>query len=158
VSTALLIRPVERESDVEAVRQLFREYATTVDAPVCFQDFDKEVAGLPGNYAPPSGRLLLAQNQGAPSGCAAVRRLDDRACELKRLYIRPQFRGFGLGRLLTESAMQFAREAGYQVIRLDTLPNMQAAQRLYESLGFCDIPAYTATTAPGKRDMEARSG
>jgi ribosomal protein S18 acetylase RimI-like enzyme len=106
-------------------------------------------------YAPPRGVLLLAEIEGLPAGCAGVRPLEDGICELKRVYVRTAYRGTGLGRLLTETALQTARALGYARIRLDTLPPMAAAQRLYESLGFQDIQAYYDNPVPGQRFMEA---
>jgi putative acetyltransferase len=106
-------------------------------------------------YGPPRGVLLLAEIEGLVAGCAALRPLEDHICELKRVYVRAAHRGTGLGRILTKSALQAARDMGYERVRLDTLPEMQAAQRLYESLGFRDIPAYYGAAIPGKRFMEA---
>ena len=106
-------------------------------------------------YAAPRGVLLLAEIEGLPSGCAAVRPLADDICELKRVYVRTAYRGAGLARLLTETALEAAREMGYSRIRLDTLPQMAEAQRLYESLGFQDIDAYYGNPVPGQRFMEA---
>ena len=106
-------------------------------------------------YGPPRGVLLLAESEGMAAGCAAVRPLDDVTGELKRVYVRADFRGMGMGRRLAESALQAAREMGYKSIRLDTLPQMQAAQRLYESLGFRDVPAYYGEPMAGQRFMEA---
>ena len=106
-------------------------------------------------YGPPRGVLLLAEIQDMAAGCAAVRPLDDIICEMKRVYVRPDFRGTGIGRRLTETALQAARDLGYSRIRLDTLPQMQAAQRLYEDLGFRDIPAYYGEPMAGQRFMEA---
>ncbi len=111
---------------------------------------------LPQMYGGPQGALLVAEIDGTPAGCAGVRRLDDAVCELKRVYVRAEFRGGGWGRRLTEAALQAAREMSYQRIRLDTLPQMAEAQRLYESLGFYDIPAYYGQPIPGQRFMEAR--
>jgi putative acetyltransferase len=106
-------------------------------------------------YAAPRGVLLLAEIEGLPCGCAAVRPLEEDICELKRVYVRTAYRGAGLGRLLTETALQAARDMGYARIRLDTLPQMAQAQRLYESLGFREIGAYYGNPAPGQRFMEA---
>ena len=110
---------------------------------------------LPQMYGAPRGVLLLAEMEGMAAGCAAVRPLDDVTCELKRVYVRSDFRGTGMGRQLTESAMRAAREMGYMRMHLDTLPEMAAAQRLYESLGFRDIPAYYGEPMAGQRFMEA---
>ena len=106
-------------------------------------------------YGPPRGVLLLADIEGVPAGCAAVRRLDEVTCELKRVYVRPEFRGTGMGRRLTETAMRAASALGYKSIRLDTLPEMATAQRIYEHLGFRDIPAYYGKPMAGQRFMEA---
>lgn len=137
---------------------MFEEYAAALSIDLCFQNFAQELAALPEMYGPPSGALLLAEitNEIVPAGCVAVRNLDAAICELKRLYVRPQHRGHNLGRQLAESALETARALGYQRIRLDTLPEMQPAQRLYESLGFHDIPPYYGDPIAGQRFMEAR--
>jgi putative acetyltransferase len=122
---------------------------------LCFQNFAQELAMLPKMYGPPSGALLLAEIDADPAGCVAVRNIDAATCELKRLYVRPQHRGHNLGRQLAEAALETARSFGYQRIRLDTLPEMQAAQRLYESLGFHDILPYYGDPIQGQRFMEA---
>jgi carbonic anhydrase len=125
---------------------------------LCFQGFSRELETLSQVYGPPRGVLLLAEMEGRPAGCAAVRPLDNVICELKRVYVRPDFRGTGMGRRLTETALQAAREMGYQRIRLDTPPQMAAAQQLYEDLGFHDIPAYYGEPMAGQRFMEADLG
>jgi putative acetyltransferase len=122
---------------------------------LCFQGFSQELDSLSQMYGAPRGVLLLAEIEGMTAGCAAVRPLDDVTCELKRVYVRPDFRGTGMGRRLTETALQAAREMGYTRMRLDTLPQMAAAQRLYEDLGFRDIPAYYGEPMAGQRFMEA---
>ena len=134
---------------------LFREYAQGLGVDLCFQDLERELRNLPGAYAPPRGILLLAEVEGEPAGCVAVRPLEAGICELKRLYLRAAYRRTGLGRALTEAALDAAREMNYSRIRLDTLPDMQTAQRLYESLGFYDIPPYYDNPIPGKRCLEA---
>ena len=134
---------------------MFEEYAASLAIDLCFQGFAQELATLPEMYGPPRGALLLAELDDAPAGCVALRPLDATTCELKRLYVRPMHRGHNLGRLLTESALAAARALGYARIRLDTLPQMQAAQRLYESLGFHDITPYYGEPIPGQRFMEA---
>jgi len=134
---------------------LFEEYAAALSIDLCFQGFTQELAALPKMYGPPGGALLLAEIDATPAGCVAVRPLDATTCELKRLYVRPTHRGHNLGRQLAESALDTARALGYRRIRLDTLPEMQQAQRLYESLGFHDIPAYYGNPIPGQRFMEA---
>lgn len=134
---------------------MFEEYAASLVIDLCFQGFAQELATLPKMYGPPRGALLLAEIDATPAGCVAVRPLDASTCELKRLYVRPAHRGHNLGRLLTESALATARALGYERIRLDTLPEMQPAQRLYESLGFHDIPPYYCEPIEGQRFMEA---
>jgi putative acetyltransferase len=137
-------------SDVEEVRTLFLEYAAALPFPLDFQDFDREVAGLPGAYAPPRGALLLARGE----GCVALRPIDETSCELKRLYVRPEARGTGLGRRLAEAVVAEARRLGYTRMRLDTVPGMDAAQSLYEQLGFREIPPYRPNPIPGARFLE----
>jgi putative acetyltransferase len=130
-------------SDVDRARRLFEEYAASLDIDLGFQDFASELAGLPGEYAPPSGALLLAMDGDEAVGCVALRPLEPpHVAEIKRLYVVPAARHRGLGIRLAEAALSAARAAGYARVRLDTLSSMQAAQRLYESLGFHDIDAY----------------
>lgn len=124
------------------IRGLFREYAEAIEVDLCFQGFERELARLPGRYAPPEGRLLLAREGGQPAGCAALRKLSDGICEMKRLYVRPDFRRRGLGRALAGRIVAAAREIGYASMRLDTLASMKEAIQLYESLGFRRIPPY----------------
>lgn len=141
-----------------AVRVLFAEYASTLGFNLCFQGFDRELAGLPGDYQAPHGTLLLAHGDGPPVGCVAVRAsghgADGPIAELKRLYVRPGARGTGLGRDLVDRALAFACAAGYRAIRLDTLPTMGTAIRLYETLGFRDIAPYYDNPIPGARYLE----
>lgn len=128
--------------DVELVRELFREYAEWVGSEICFRSFERELAELPGRYASPEGRLLIALAQGVAAGCAGLRRLDAEAAEMKRLYVRPAFRGSGLGRVLADRVAAEARGSGYRFLRLDSLPRMQRAIALYRALGFEEIPRY----------------
>ena len=144
---------------LEAVRELFREYASGLGVDLCFQNFDDELAALPGDYAEPRGVLLLALVDGAPAGCVAMRRLADadvpNACEMKRLFVRPAFRRFGLGRRLAEALMDEARRCGYSVMLLDTLDDMEAARELYASLGFVETAPYYFNPIPGAHYLRA---
>jgi putative acetyltransferase len=124
------------------IRSLFTEYAKEIEVDLCFQSFDRELAGLPGQYAPPHGRLYLALEAGAPAGCVALRKVREDICEMKRLYVRPAFRKQGLGRQLSIRAIAAARDIGYACLRLDTLASMKPAIALYESLGFQRIAPY----------------
>lgn len=149
-----VIEALEPEQ-VTIARSLFQEYADSIGVDLCFQGFDRELDDLPGKYSPPRGGLFIAFTDGNPMGCVAVRPLGtDGAAELKRLYVRPAARGKNLGLALTKTAIQRAREAGYSVIRLDTLPSMGDAQRLYKKLGFKEIPPYTYNPIPGAVYME----
>lgn len=131
---------------IDAAREIFRDYAQSLSIDLSFQDFEGELAKLPGDYAPPEGRLLLALVDDEVAACGALRRLADadyaNACEMKRLYVRPAFRGFGLGRMLAQLLLDEARGAGYSAMLLDTLDEMEAARELYASLGFEEIPPY----------------
>ena len=138
---------------VPVARALFEEYERSLGIDLCFQDFERELAELPGAYAPPEGRLLLALVGDEPAGCVALRPLADGGCELKRLYVRPAHRGLGLGRLLTTTVLDTAVELGYTRVLLDTLPSMTEAQALYRSLGFRPIDAYTVNPVPGATFM-----
>ncbi len=142
------------DADVGEAQALFLEYACSLDFSLCFQGFDDELTQLPGCYAPPSGRLLLALVDGAVAGCVGLRDLGDGACEMKRLYVRPAHRGLGLGRLLAEAAITQARAIGYARMRLDTLPSMAAARVLYGELGFSDIPPYYHNPVDGAEYKE----
>ena len=132
--------------DWRDTRDIFTEYARSLNVDLCFQGFDEELAQLPGDYAPPRGALLLAKVEGVVAGCCALRPLDTadypNAAEMKRLYVRKAFRGFGLGRQLVEAILDEARQAGYSCVLLDTLDDMEAARALYEELGFEEVPPY----------------
>jgi putative acetyltransferase len=154
LSGAIDFRKAASPADMETARALFVEYQEALGISLCFQNFDAELAGLPGAYAAPEGRLLLAFADARPAGCVALRKLDDGICEMKRLWVRPAFRGARLGRRLVEAVLAEARAAGYRAVRLDTLPSMREAQALYVSLGFIDIPPYNDHPIAGTRFME----
>ena len=141
-------------SDPDEVRTLFREYQEELGVDLCFQDFDRELAELPGAYAPPEGALLVAAVDGELAGCVALRRLADGVSEMKRLYVRPALRGRNIGRALAEAVIGVARERGYGRMRLDTLPSMGEAIELYRSLGFTEIAPYYPNPVPGARFLE----
>jgi ribosomal protein S18 acetylase RimI-like enzyme len=141
--------------EIDHARQLFREYEAWLNLDLCFQNFEKELAELPGAYAPPAGRLLLALENDELVGCVALRKLNDDACEMKRLFLRPQFHGRGLGRTLAERIIDEARDIGYQRMRLDTLSEqMGNAIALYRALGFREIAPYYQNPVPGALFME----
>ncbi len=143
MSAAPVIAEGTGPADMATVRTLFEEYAAALDFDLCFQGFTAELAGLPGDYAPPAGRLLLARSDGAAVGVVALRPLAaPGACEMKRLYVRPAGRGGGTGRRLAVSAIGAARATGYATMRLDTVVSMRAAQSLYNSLGFRETGPY----------------
>jgi len=134
---------VESGEQVQQARGLFEEYAAWLGFNLCFQNFDKELSDLPGDYAPPNGCLFLAVENDQLAGCVALRKIREGIGEMKRLYVRPEFRGKGLGRTLTETIIEAARDLGYQRLRLDTLPGkMDQAISMYRSLGFKDIERY----------------
>jgi putative acetyltransferase len=142
--------------EIEQARNLFREYEQSLDTDLCFQGFEGELAELPGAYAPPRGRLLLAREGEILAGCGALRPLSEETCEMKRLYVRDEFRGHGVGKLLAETLIAEARSIGYEAMRLDTLPSMTAAIPLYRALGFREIPPYTVNPVPGALFMEKK--
>jgi putative acetyltransferase len=148
-----IIQAISME-EIAQVQDLFREYARMPGVAPCVDDFEREVVGLPGLYAPPNGTLLLAvdenaQNGSAAAGCVALRPWGEHACEMKRLYVRPAFRGSGAGRALVKELIAAAQSMGYETMLLDTLPSMQAAHELYKSLGFRPIPPYQQKPIPG---------
>jgi putative acetyltransferase len=149
------IVPVAGGDQVDQVRTLFREYASSLGFSLCFQSFDAELAGLPGEYSPPAGQLLLAFCDSIPAGCVALRKLEDGICEMKRLYVRAEFRGQGLGRDLVLTLIEQARQSLYGRIRLDTIAaSMAEAVGLYWSLGFRDIPPYCRNPISGAIYLE----
>ncbi len=150
----LRIDPAVSADDLTAARELFLEYAAALGVDLKFQGFEAELAGLPGRYAGPEGLLLLAWVEERVAGCVALRRLSPEVAEMKRLYVRPAFRGSALGRALVEAVIAEAKSIGYRRIRLDTLPSMSSARGLYRSLGFREIEPYTANPVPGTAFLE----
>jgi ribosomal protein S18 acetylase RimI-like enzyme len=148
------IVPAVEPEQLDRVRALFTEYQRWLNVDLCFQDFERELAGLPGAYGPPLGAIYLAAEDGAVAGCAALRPLDPEVGEMKRLYVRPDFRGRGVGRLLAERVIAAARRRRFVRLRLDTLRFMDRAIGLYESLGFVDIPPYYHNPLEGSRFLE----
>jgi putative acetyltransferase len=156
-----LITP-ESPEDWQETRLILRDYANSLDFDLCFQGFEEELAALPGAYAQPAGLMLLAIVDGAVAGSGAFRPLPDadypNACEMKRLFVRPAFRRFGLGRILAQALMDRATEAGYSAMLLDTLDDMEAARGLYESLGFVEVPPFYFNPIPGAHYLKAELG
>lgn len=142
--------------DLDDVRAMLREYVAWIDVDLSFQDFEREFDGLPGAYGPPAGALLVARAEGRALGMVALRRLDDERCEMKRLFVRSDARGTGLGTRLIERIVDEARSRGYREIRLDTLPIMAGAQRLYRQAGFEEIEPYYESPVAGTRFMRKR--
>lgn len=142
------------QEHISATRELFLEYADSLKIDLCFQGFDKELKGLPGEYAPPQGRLFLFYYDNQLAGCAALRKQDNSIGEMKRLYLKPAFRGKGIGRAIANHIISEARSIGYERLRLDTLPMMKEAIPLYRSLGFQEIKPYRVNPIVGALYME----
>ncbi|HEX8814418.1 MAG TPA: GNAT family N-acetyltransferase [Terriglobales bacterium] len=154
-TNSLVIRQSDSATDIAHARELFLEYAQSLGFSLCFQDFDAELKTLPGKYAAPSGRLLLAEYDGKLAGCGAFRPVDEAICEMKRLYVRSTFRGKGLGRKLADELIRQARSIGYERMRLDTVePVMQSAVAMYRVMGFREIAPYCENPNPGTLYME----
>ena len=146
---------VESAAQVAQARELFLEYAQSLGVNLCFQNFEEELAALPGHYSPPHGRLLLAEYDGQLAGCVALHQWEPGVCEMKRLYLRPSFRGKGLGRVIAETIIAEARNIGYQCMRLDTIePIMKDAVEMYRKLGFREIAPYRPNPIAGAMYME----
>ena len=153
-TTRLVAVSTADDPRVEEARSLLLEYVESLGVDLSFQNVDAEVSDFPAGYLPPGGALLLAVHDDSPAGGVAMRRLDAQICEMKRLYVRPAFRGLGIGRELALAIIDTARDLGYGRMRLDTLPSMHDAQRMYRALGFRDIDAYYESPVPGTRYME----
>ena len=147
--------PAESPAQIAQVRELFLEYEQSLGVKLCFQNFEQEIAGLPGHYAPPDGRLLLAEYKEQLAGCVALHQWQGEICEMKRLYLRPSFRGKGLGRMIAEKIVAEARNIGYRRMRLDTIePIMKDAVEMYRKLGFREIASYRPNLIAGAMYME----
>ena len=157
---AIQIQPFAGPFELDSVRALLSEYARSLDIDLCFQNFETELAALPGDYAAPRGALMLAWSQHELVGCCALRPLDavdyPNACEMKRLYVRPALRGSGLGRRLAEAVMEAAQQAGYATMLLDTLSEMETARAMYQELGFTEVPPYYYNPIAGAHYLMAR--
>jgi putative acetyltransferase len=155
VVNGFALSQAESPSQIAQARELFLEYAQSLGFSLCFQNFDKELAELPGDYAPPDGHLLLADYEGKLAGCVALHKLEPGICEMKRLYLRPQFRGRSLGRALADRIIAEARQIGYQRMRLDTVePVMKDAVAMYRKIGFQEIASYCKNPIAGALYME----
>ena len=152
------ITQARSEEDIASVGELFREYAASIGVDLEYQGFAAELASLPAPYVPPHGALIVAQVDYATAACVALRCLGAETGEMKRLFVRPAYRGLGLGQCLINAVVKAARDAGYTALRLDTLPSMAGAQALYRKLGFVEIPAYNNTHLPGTRFFELKLG
>lgn len=150
----LKILDAQAGENLKIIRKLFEEYAESLGFNLCFQNFDAELTNLPGEYAPPTGCLLLAMYQSQAAGCVALRRLSEGVCEMKRLYVRPQFRRQGIGRALAETVIEHAKKTSYARMRLDTVPSMNVARALYTSLEFGEIGPYRHNPIEGAVFME----
>lgn len=150
------VTSVSSSEDLEHLRVLFREYAASLHFDLAFQGFDRELAELPGRYAPPSGCALLARVDAVIAGCVALRAIGDGVCEMKRLFVRPDHQRLGIGRLLATSIIEAGRAAGYTTMKLDTVPAMSSAIELYTSLGFRDTEPYTTNPVEGTRFLARR--
>lgn len=149
------LKQAKEPDEIEYAKKLFLEYAQSLNFDLCFQDFDKELESLPGKYTPPSGRLTLCYADDKPAGCIALRKIDEDTCEMKRLYVKPEYRGLKLGKKLSEYLLDEARKIGYKKMRLDTIAaSMQHAFNLYKQMGFYEIKPYNYNPQPGVKYME----
>jgi len=151
-----MLEIIEAQSDyeIQTIRKLFEEYASSLNFNLSFQNFDEELNNLPSEYASPDGSLMLALHNGSPAGCVGLRKITNDVCEMKRLYVRDNFRGLQIGKSLTEKIIAEAKRIGYKKMRLDTVPSMKAARKLYKSLGFYKTDAYRYNPVEGTIYME----
>ena len=154
MSATFAITAARSAADLDALRELFREYGQTPHVAECVVGFDEEITGLPGRYAEPQGAMLVARVEGRPAGCVVLRPLDAHTAEMKRLYVRPEFRGRRIGEALTTAIVEAGRARGFDRIRLDTLPTMKEARALYSRLGFVEIAPYVGVPMPGVSYLE----
>lgn len=145
----MLIKKAESKIEIKEVEKLFREYESFLNVDLCFQDFENELANLPGKYSPPDGELLIGFNEEKITGCVAVRKFDEGICEMKRLFVKPESRGTGLGRQLAKEIITIAQKLGYSVMLLDTLDRLTQAMHLYKTLGFKIMKPYYKNPLPG---------
>ena len=150
----LMVNQAHSQEELRQVKLLFSEYASSLDFDLSFQNFDNELASLPGEYSLPSGAILLAYYEGSAAGCVAMRRLAEDVCEMKRLYVRPAFRGKKIGKALSVAIIDEARKRGYSRMRLDTVPSMKEAIQLYRSLGFKETYPYRYNPRAGAMFLE----
>ncbi|MGH8014932.1 MAG: GNAT family N-acetyltransferase [Candidatus Zixiibacteriota bacterium] len=148
--------PTDSKAEIQTIRELFLEYAKSLNFDLCFQGFDKEVAGLPGGYAPPDGRLMLALCDRKVAGCVGLQKVTDGVCEMKRLWVRPEFRGRKIGRKLADAIIAESRQIGYTLIKLDTIDTMVEAISMYKSMGFSETSAYRYNPIEGAKYMELK--
>jgi len=154
--SSIQITSAQSDEQIDSIRLLFLEYAQSLNFDLCFQSFDEELTGLPGDYAPPEGRLLLALYNEKAVGCVGLRKVAGGVCEMKRLWVRPEFRGRKIGRKLADAIISEARTIGYRIMKLDTVDSMKAAMAMYESMGFSETSAYRYNPIEGARYMELK--
>lgn len=156
IANNIQFKRITGQEMLEEVKDLFLEYAQSLNVDLCFQNFEEELNTLPGKYGPPDGVLILALIDDKAAGCVALRKISEDICEMKRLYVRDSYRGFGIGRKLVNTIIENAIKLNYKYMRLDTLPTMKEAQSLYTSMGFYDIEPYVYNPIEGARYMELR--
>ena len=154
--SSIQITSAQSDEQIDSIRLLFLEYAQSLNFDLCFQSFDEELTGLPGDYAPPEGRLLLALYNEKAVGCVGLRKVAGGVCEMKRLWVRPEFRGRKIGRKLADAIISEARTIGYRIMKLDTVDSMKAAMAMYKSMGFSETSAYRYNPIEGARYMELK--